>query len=266
MTIQTPGYFDFDAGYPAGQANPVSIYNNQALSIAPGGLLNAGPFNVNNLGYEISLAYIMANTATNPWVQTQLLWYDAGSGEIAQTQDWYLVGGETDGHEVVGTGPARGNQLNLAIFNADPVSTLTGFFMLSSISRFYPRDEWDTWSLVGVPGFTIPAMNPLSDTLASSSVNNGAGATFTRLLPIWNGYAEFCVVPPAGQTTTVTVTNVGDQTAMTNRVIWEAQGAAGVPVTFIKSLPKAQCTVAVTNTGAAGGTTGLMVTKARYPV
>lgn len=264
MTVQPPGAPDFDSASSATQAQSTTILDTSAV-LPFGNQLRVLNANINLPFYELAFDLSYSGAPALPWCRVDMIWLDQDSQQQVDEDIWWLAGPNGSDHLAGGGGRAKGNGVSLIITPFDTVESLSVHATLIASARQCERDTLETNQMGTVNGFAIPNFDPPAGLLGQSQVNLGALSTFTRLLPMWDGPAQFCVIPPAGQSTQVVVSDVGDQTALTSRVVWQQSGGAGAPVTFTTMLGRSHHTVAVTNTGGAAGNFGMVVKKVRNP-
>jgi hypothetical protein len=262
MTAEPPGLTDFDAA-TGGQNLLTTVLSSGSGTLTPGQAVNLPDLPVNQDSYELFLTLGMPASATIPFVPVDVGFEDYTLGIGPGGFTYFLGAGQTVSNEYFGCGPILGNVLSLLFFNQDPAQSLSYSYLLMTSPRGFTDHVWENTFFGSVPGFSVPATNPVSDLLASSSVaNNPSGGLYKRLLPIWDGPVQFCVPSPP-QPGLLTVTNEADSTSMVNRVVAQYVLAAGVPLNAAVSLPKAHCSYTLTNNGASAGTFAALVTGMR---
>jgi hypothetical protein len=246
-------YPDFTT--PQAHATAISITGVPLLALA-GTLLTSQVFNVpassslsssvlpiTQLGYEISLACSIPNTATVPFVDVDLLWTDP-TGMITVAQEkWSLPCASTGTFTQVGTGPTKGAQLQLKLTNQDPAQIATVTAVILSNSRVYNRDRWMPVTLANIPTFTGLAGDPRREVLGLvDALSVGAGLTATRLVPPYHGdvllYCDQLGNAAANSTASL---SLAPSSALGSAALWSGSPTAGVGAGLSQLLRLPRC-------------------------
>ena len=181
------------------------VPNNIAVTGAPPiilstGLINTGTQTINagsnylnplktfkQPGYEISLTVKSSAAAITPFVTVVMTWLDSVSGQTVCVDKWYLTGGNAQFQTYYGTGPTKGNQLSLEIFNGDAVNTCQISATMLVNSRTYVRDDWRQATFNGVPTYTNASYDPSGNVVFSTNPSVSGSSSVTRLLSLYAG-------------------------------------------------------------------------------
>jgi hypothetical protein len=270
-TLGTPAQDGTVAGVPGGIAIagvPLQSLSGSVIS-STGSIATANSFTsavttIPQIGYEIFLelnASVLETSAAI--VDVALTWTDPTTGFVIDKDEFAIAPGTTPGQcLVVGSGQTKAGRVQVVITNGGVQSLGYSFQMLQN-SRIYSREDWHSLSAVGNPVIAATNSNVASGLIASSSISIGAGATINRLLPLYSGLIEICVIPPAqsGQ--------IGIQTLDPNAPVADLIGletiVASTPLNFTHALSRAQCQLNIKNTGAATGTFQILATVVETP-
>jgi len=233
------------------------VVNQGATVIAASGTANLGPFTMTQLGYEISVS-LQANAAsTTPFASVTLVWTDSVSGAVVAKEQWWLAGGSGVAQVYMGTGPTKGDTLNISVQNFDAVNSMTYTLVKTQNSRIYARDDWRQNTLNAVPTFTLPNQNPSSNTLAELNPNIAGNTTAIRLLPLYAGDIQLCVANGAG-TLVVSVEAISDQAiSATAASLAQFVLAAAAVVNQKITLTRAVCQIVLQTTTATASQPGV---------
>jgi hypothetical protein len=250
--------------------NPISIVNNVANTIGTGGAgVSLGPFTLTQVGYSLYIDCATANNAAASWLVLKMQWFDPVSGQQVAEEDWWLGAAPPIGLNVYSlTGPVKGGQLVITIVgNGNPASATT-HLSLSSTGVSYQRDNIENLNFNGVATFTQASYDVNADMLLSTAPVIGAGSSATRLMPIYSGLCSINIAPPAGSGT-ITIKNSGDQSGLTATTIYQKLWsgiAANDGINNIVALPRAHCSITISNAGASSGTFSCTIVPQRQPI
>lgn len=266
MTVQPPGNFDFDAASYANVAQSVSLIADSGTITGPGNYTSA-QVPINTTGYELILELKIGSTATLPLAQVLVQWQDsAAAADVYQEEIWLALPSATQAFPLK-IGKAKGNLLQVFVFNLDPAATLTYTVFANGISRDYDEAPWLYSLVTAPPGFTNVNSDPAIGLLASVQPSVTAATPVARLMPAYWGMVEFSVSPPAGATCTV---SLQPQTAYVfgaiNPIAPIVCSAAGVAVSAVRALPNCPVLVTITNNGAATASFPLTAIIQKQPV
>lgn len=243
----------FGTGVPLYSKSSLFASRN-ATSIAANGNLQIGPSTtITQIGYTVGIT-VKANAASlNPFVTVNMIWSDSLTGLVVGTEAWVLAGGTTLGVTYYGTGPTKGDTLEVLIVNDDTLRAMTVSCVVTQNSRVYARDDWRQPTVDTVPGFSNPNQNPPSNQLAQASPSVAVGATVTRLLPLYAGRVFITVI---GTTDVISIDIQSLDPSLTSGAhVFDQSSGIGVTggLSAAFSLPRAVCSLNIINTAASGG-------------
>lgn len=180
--------------------------------VAAGGTGTQGPFAITQIGYEIFVSIGCNVVSNSPFFTVQLTWSDSVSGRTVSVEQWDLaaVSGSSF-QQYVGTGPTKGDTLNILVTNTDTVNSMTYVMSFTQNSRVYSRDDWRQITTHTPPGFTNASMSAGALMLASTSASIAASGTNIRLISLYAGQA-FLNVSNGAQGLTITISEIADPT------------------------------------------------------
>lgn len=196
--------------------NPLNVANNISTTGAPPIILSTSSINtgtqviaasgtytnpartIGQPGYEIFVQVKSAAASTAPFVQVVLQWVDSVTGQVVGTDHWYLAGGNAAFQLYYGTGPTKGNQLNLSVNNIDAANSTSISVILLQNSRTYVRDDWRNQTYLTPPTFTNGTQDNAGNCVFSAFPALAANGTVTRLMPVYSGVVQACFLTAAG--------------------------------------------------------------------
>lgn len=203
---------------PQASANAISVTGVPLLSMAtlayqgtlnPAALatLSSGSQSMTQVGYEILVQSSYGVAPTVPFIEVQLEWFMVGVTNRVATDTFIVPASTTPGAFTVrGTGPSKGDLVNVHVTNLDPAQTATVSIALLQVSRTYVTDSWrwDNAANAGltVTGWTLPSLPPDESVLgmAASSVI-GAGGNGTWLCGMHQGLVNASIEMNVGALT-----------------------------------------------------------------
>lgn len=258
-TLGTPAQTADVDGVPAGiaaagvplLARATSLVH-AGLALAAGGSLTLGPYAITQISYEAALWLNIPGAATVPFCRVLIDWIDSASGLTVAQDTWWLAAGNAGAVKTAGTGPAKADQMQITLTNADPAQEISGSYAFTQSSRFFARDSWQSIVFPGVPAYTLPGSDSTADLLAATTISIGAGESISRLMPLFNGTAQISLGAPSGDSGLLTITPV-DPGVTTTGPIYQAAVAAGNHLNDSIGLPRTHCLFTIANTGSGTG-------------
>jgi hypothetical protein len=222
--------------------------------IAASGNAILGPFLVDQIGYEVSIDVGADVASANPFMIALMTWTDSVTNRVTEQQRWQLAGasGGTP-NTYYGVGPSSGDTLTITLTNNDAVKAMTYAFVLASNSRAYVRHDWRNFNIGTVPTFTNANYDQAGQFLCQSAPTVGAGASTTRLLPLYCGKVRIWATFNQAYDLVISAIDRTIGIAPAGNQIWEQNvtNAAGGIIVNELALPRCTCTVSFTNNGAA---------------
>lgn len=218
----------------------------------------SGSFPINQPTYEVQLN-IATLGATAPACSIELQWYDSTFGALMDTEIYYFLSGNVNGHIIHGRGPTKGDRVIVIFRNYNATSAVSVTYTLLQTSRVFTREFWKTINKGAVnpvfPGFTTIGMNPAANTIAADSTSVAASGSAIKVLPLYTGTVRLSGI--TGDTvvnnTQWEVVNATDQVAG-QAILTVGNGETGFAPTGAQSvyvpdipLPRAQCTLDLFN-------------------
>lgn len=248
---QVPGGI-YTQGVPL--ANKSSVLNQQTGTGVPANsTVSLGTFSITQPSYEISFQPVMTlNTNGEVWLKVTMTWSDATTSLItAPPETWYVAVSSAAGNvKIFGTGPAKGNQLQISVNNPNTAfaATINNFVLMqNSILRY--RDDWrnPTTGFSGIPTYTVPALDPDADVLFGTAPSVVAGTPVMRILPLFAGMIQLGIVVP-GSGGTVTISDLASVAGIAAGSIWQkVYGATATTDNIQVPLPRVNCVLTIAN-------------------
>jgi hypothetical protein len=258
MTTDWPDYNDSQHKANAIAATGVpllSAANNLAnvgnTNIPIGGTTPQGPFAITQIGYEIFLSCECNAVSTSPWFTVQLTWSDSVSGRTVAVEQWDLAATAGSFQQYMGTGPTKGDTLNILFTNTDTVNIMTFVLSFTQNSRVYGRDDWRQLSTHTPPGFTNANISMGALILGSTGASVPANGSNTRLIGMYAGEAVLSISNGA-QALTFTIVEVADPTiglGSSGGLIYTNTVAANGNLNAQIQLPRSVCAMTLFNGG-----------------
>lgn len=221
--------------------------------VAAGGTGTQGPFAITQIGYEIFVSIGCNVVSNSPFFTVQLTWSDSVSGRTVSVEQWDLAavsGGAFQ--QYVGTGPTKGDTLNILVTNTDTANSMTYVMSFTQNSRVYSRDDWRQITTHTPPGFTNANMSAGALMLASTGASVAANGTNIRLISLYAGEC-FLSISNGAQGLTFTITEIADPTVglgSAGGVVYSNSVVANGNLNAIIHLPRSICAMALTNQSA----------------
>lgn len=260
MTADWPDYNDSQhkanaiaaTGVPL-LSGPLNLLKTGNVVVPASGTSSQGPFTGFPIGYEIFVS-IGCNVASNsPFMTVQMTWSDSASGRTVAIEQWDLAGVSGAAfQQYVGTGPTKGDTLNILVTNTDTVNSMTYVMAFTQNSRVYSRDDWRQITSHTPPGFTNAAFSAPALMLASTAASIAAGGTNIRLMSLYAGEAMLSVSNGA-QGLTITITEVADPTVglgSQGGLVYSNTVVANGNLNAQIQLPRSICAIALGNQSA----------------
>ncbi len=222
------------------------------------------------LQLALNLAYESAN-GTIPFIVCEFVWEATGLGNIRTDEIVLTVAAyNSTACTYSVTTPVYGEILSIYVTNLDAAESVQLYYSATESSNLTSKLEVQQGDTVtSVPGFNIPAVNPLRGNLGSSNNNVNAGKNSSRLAKIWNGKAQLTVDNTGGGSNAIYVALQDPEGSSANSLYSMAGSAtiAGMNVgggdleTLAVSLPNGPVLIFVQNNGAASVTPSIALTR-----
>lgn len=232
------------------------------VNILANSTYQTGLINLSQIGYELFVSALVDAAATQPGLQVELDWFDTVSGLQVAQDGWSLLGSNSaGGQQYMGTGPTKGNQVNIKVTNLDPAKQATVQLTLVQNSRVYVRDDWRQLTKALVPGFNLPNVDQAVGILCQASPNVGSGVTGQRVIMLYAGQCKLYVSGTLAFDVKITAFDPAIGLSPNTFTIFEDKvtGATGGFISDTIALPRASCLVFFTNNGGSSQTLGITV-------
>lgn len=231
-----------------------------AQSIAAGATFTpAAITGINQPAYNLHLTATAGASSTKPWYTVTVKWIDTASGFIVQFDQFTaFMSSVSNALSTVIYGPADADQMQIAITNNDTVAmTLNTAYVIISSRTNYTADSFYQYftsaAMPAVPTFQIAASAPVpaQKIIFSLSRTVGVGVTTTPdyALP---GYAGPVAIGFRGVSSNQWHMQITEQ--FTGTIMYSFDFSAGNTLNALWQLPRAPCTLSVTNNGTVLGT------------
>jgi hypothetical protein len=237
-----------------------NVSNTSGTVIAIGGTSSLGPFTFTQPGYEISITALSNSAGTvTPFVSVLMTWSDSVSGLIVSQEKWWLAAGNPTAQTYCGTGPSKGDTLNILLTNFVGGNTLTYSLTLTQNSRPYSRDDWRQITNNAVPTFTAPNVDQSSNILCETAPALAANGTVTRILPLFAGLVTLSYFNGA-QALTISVQSIDQVVAPSAVGLANFTPAANATSNQQIALPRSNCIIVLTNAAGGANTPAVFIT------
>jgi hypothetical protein len=228
--------------------------------IAASTTITLGPWSVTQSGYEIAFEFQAGSTsAAMPFVSVDMQWSSSVTGQRVARERWFPSQGSGSEQFFYGTGPTKGDTLQIQITNQSTTGLTMGFFNLTQSSRTYARDDWRQDTQATVPGFTSGTYEQAGGILMSTAPTVGATSSTKRIMPLYSGLIGISFVPPSGIASPgarFVVNNEGaanTSSALAALTVAQTNDSVNSQIDQIY-LPRAICSVTIFNDSSASGT------------
>lgn len=209
-------------------------------------------FPITQLGYDVNLNLQEQVAGTAGPLQVEMDWIDALTGLRTAREHWNILPGTPgNAHQVVGTGPTKGDKLTVVVTNNDTVAITYRLIILQN-SRLYPVDFWRTDALPGFSGFNVVDADVPSGLVAwLSQAVAATGGTYQAVMPLFAGQVHLHF--ESSSSSNDAEVQIFPQILHPNVAVYDeytAPSPSGNLDDFL-ILPRTQCRVVVTNHGSA---------------
>jgi hypothetical protein len=185
-------------------SNILSLPGSGTVVVAPLAPSSGAGFAVaDGLSYDITLQIATTGTPTTPFTQVIMRWFnnDAAGGIPVEEQIWRCPIGNAPGALITGTGPQRGQFLEITLVNLDTVAC-TVAIQVNSTSRNTLKHDWiwDAVSSVGIHTFVLANGGEFGNCIGSVNgvTVNANGGTKKFLFGMRAGPAYIRCAAPGG--------------------------------------------------------------------
>lgn len=203
------------------------------------------------IGYDAQLSVSSLNGPT--YLNVTVSWNDSGAGGalVDQQSYWIVAGPSATPHVVSLNGPTRGDSMQVQVFAYNNSVTLT--WSVAQTSRVYAKHDMRSLGNFSGQGVTGPDGQDVPAQILAYAQKTIAGAagTYSVVMPLYAGKVTVKMHTASGANDLeVTISSTADQ--LVPQVVFDAetnsQGSATVTDVY---LPRAQCTLTLTNNNAA---------------
>ena len=226
---------------------------------------------INQPSYECTfIASLPAASGTVPFAQLTFQWNDSKTGFINDTETFFITSGNgpTNAITTYLSGPCRGDELSVNIFNLDPAQTLTLNWVINSTSHVFTHDRLvqPSYATTAPVGQTNPNGTPSAGLIATINPSVGSNATSTRLLAAYNGKVGVNV-NARGQTDNFSYSLVDPGTlyGTAGAIFWSADTPAGGSQMYANiNLPNGPVLYQIINRSTTAGSPTCTITRDEY--
>lgn len=204
------------------------------------------------IGYD---AQISASAINGPaYLNITVTWQDSGAGgaEVDQQNYWIVAGPTITPHVVSLNGPTRGDTIIIQAFAYN--DSITMDWSVAQTSRVYHRHDMRTLGNFSGQAVTGPDGQDVPGQILAYAQHTVAlgGGTYSVVMPMYHGRVTVKMHTASGTNDLeVTISATADQ--LVPQVVFDAETNANGSATVTDVyLPRAQCTLTLTNNNAAG--------------
>lgn len=240
-------------------ALPQNVVNSTNQTVAAGATTVLGPFNVSQIGYEITVSlHSAAVTAT--FAKVLMTWSDSVTSTTLDRQTWWLIPGAdntTNIHTIKGFGPTEGNQVTITL-GAFSNSVVFDQVIMNQNSRVFTRHDWRTYAAgawAGALGTPVTDMSGMI--LSQNSATVATAGHYTVYAPLFCGKVQIWGHTSSnGGDAFLQLNPIADQSpsigALTNLVTIAATPSGDFNVQFY--IPRSQLQILFNNTNSVSRT------------
>lgn len=219
-------------------------------------------------GYIISISVAIANTATIPFLEVQMIWKDAVTG-LGTAEEAWIIPAATSTLVIYGKGPTKGSELSIGMHNLDPAQAMTVTCAFWETTHHIGRDDWRSDNPNNVPGLGLIA-NPcdaFAGLLLQSEGTAAAHGGPSFMLPLYAG--QVSIYASLGAVGNLSVSalqagGVGMPAPYGGNTLAQTPLAAGTPVTLTQDTGRFPIVVSLDNTTAGAASYGITATILEY--
>lgn len=241
--------------------------NGNPQNIASGATTTFGPFQITQAGYAIAFGLSTQAAATHPFVTFDMQWSSSATGQRVARERWMPASGNIQTQSYYGTGPTKGDTLQVQVSNQDNHAVSLDFFSILGDSRQYNRDDWRQDTQPNSVGFTAGTYEQAAGILMATSPTVGATSNTKRLLPLYSGLVFVNFIPAGTNNGHFTI---NDEGAMNTSAGLAAQtlfqsNSNNNPQNLSCVLPRSVCSITLFNDGSSSGSLSAQVTVQEQP-
>jgi hypothetical protein len=219
---------------------------------------------ISQIGYDGVLQISALNTGTV--LNVVHSWYEAGV-QVATDSFWIYPAEVVTPHLLYFRGPTKGSQLRVTFTAYGNTVTIISYQIFQN-SRVYESDIWRTVSGASFlgPGIVASAtFDTASNVIASlEEATVAGGASVTLILPVWTGKARIALQSTSDVAdASAAITAYSDQNITQGYAYYGFTDAQGVLDDDVE-LPRAQCTLILTNGNVNPKNLSVGITAAEY--
>lgn len=175
----------FSQTVPLGIKN--SLVANNTYAIASGLTQSAGPFSLQQIGWELAISLNAISSNGSPF-RIKLTWSDSGTGLVTDIDSVFIYPGTAAlPHVCRFTGRTKGDTVNILFDNTQTAVTANITWALLQNSRVYGREEGKTLSWTAPPGISPPSFDVTAGQVCVSAPTIAGSGSQQRFLPLYIG-------------------------------------------------------------------------------
>lgn len=233
------------------------VVNDGSQTILTTATRTLGPFTLTKISYELFCSFqeVTAGTALKT-VTVGLKFTDSVSGQIVDQVTFDIMPAlNTSGvsHQVLISGPTRGDQVTITMLNNDTVSVTSMCTMLQT-SRIFTHDH--KFRSINTPTYVTIATggnHPSGGVLIDAAPSVAAAGIAQRVMSCYNGQASLSVNIPVGGAASFFIQHTDPLSLNSGIVEQFAMTAPPTRVTQLFNMPRSQCVINLQNNGASLG-------------
>jgi hypothetical protein len=235
-----------------------TVFSNPGNQTFTSGLLRqyGAPSPFPQISYEIFLSLTSNASETNPQFVVELDWFNSTSGQTVSVERWLLCGGAGVANVYVGTGRAKGDQLQINITNNGTLSSGTCRVVILQSSRVYIKDDFRSTVFNGIPGVPNAGWDASANVIMETAPTVAASAQVQRSLSMYAGTVRLAAFT---QTGTASIFIGTQDLTFTNNTVFQGSVPANGFSNQQFDLPRKQCILIITNTGSSSQQIGVAI-------
>lgn len=213
---------------------------------------------INQMSVEVFIALSSNAAETSPYFKCTFQWSESVSGQIVDTADYWLAGGSAQQNIYVGTIRAKGDTLTVTIVNEGTLTSGNCQLVVSQCSRTYVRDTIKSDSFTGFPGTPNASPYPVrTNAIFGTSPTVTVATPAQRAMPMYVGTVRITAFTTTGTANIAVLAPV--PIGLNDNTVWQQTIPANTQINSQFDLPRGNCTLIITNTGASAQQIGVCI-------
>lgn len=218
-----------------------------------------GPGAIGQMAVEVFLSLTSNASETNPYFKVTFQWTESTTGQVVRTEEYYCAGGGSGVANVyTGTLRAKGDTLTVTILNQGTLTSGNCQIAVVQCSRTYTREDLRSDSFVGFPGTPNASPYPVrTNGIFGTSPTVTVATPASRAMPLYVGTVRLTAFTQTGGASIAIL--MPPTVGLNQNLVFVLTLGTNVTVNAAFDLPRANCTMTITNLGASAQQIGAAI-------